>query len=296
MTLEQLRIFVKVVEAGSFSRAASVLGMQPSNVSRVMAQLEAELGVSLLERTTRKQSVTEAGKAVFERAKGVMAAIEDTVHVTQNIQAAPQGLLRVTCGVEFGMGAVGAWLRAYLARHPQVTVEVEYATRELDLVHEGFDLAIRSGPLPESRLVARKLGIVEYALYASPAHVQQHGAPASPAELAAHPVVVFTGAGLQQVWELHHPEQQEICKVAGQPRLRVNSGAEVLHAVLAGIGIGSLPNFIAKEHVANGRLVRVMTPWHPPPVTVYAVYPSNRYLTPKVRAFVDLASAQFPSM
>jgi LysR family transcriptional regulator, regulator for bpeEF and oprC len=292
MTLEQLRVFAKVVEAGSFTGAANVLGMQASNVSRVIAQLEAELGVSLLERTTRKQSVTEAGRAVFERATGVLAAIEDTVHVTQNIKAAPQGVLRITCGVEFGMNAVGAWAREYLACYPQVTLEVEYASRELDLVHEGFDLAIRAGPLAESRLAARKLGQLDYALYAAPTHLQKYGRPRVPEDISERPVVIFTGAGPRHLWTLR--DAGNTVKAQGSPRLRVNSGAEVLNAVLAGIGIGQLPDFIAQPHEAAGELIRVLAPWRPPSIEVYAVYPSNRYLTPKVRRFVDLACERFP--
>lgn len=292
MTLDQLRVFAKVVEAGSFTRAATVLAMQASNVSRVIAQLEAELGVTLLERTTRKQSVTEAGRAVFERATGVLAAIEDTVHVTQNIKAAPQGVLRITCGVEFGMNALGSWVREYLARYPQVSVEVEYASRELDLVHEGFDLAIRAGPLPESRLAARKLGRFDYALYATAGYVKRHGEPSVPSGLAARSVVVFAGAGSRHLWTLH--DASSTANAQGLSRLRVNSGTEVLNAVLAGIGIGQLPDFIARPHEKARELIRVLAPWRPPAVEVYAVYPSNRYLTPKVRRFVDLASEEFP--
>ncbi len=292
MTFEQLRVFVKVVEAGSFTGAATVLAMQASNVSRVIAQLEAELGVTLLERTTRKQSVTEAGRAVFERATGVLAAIEDTVHVTQNIKAAPQGVLRITCGVEFGMNALGTWVREYLARYPHVSIEVEYASRELDLVHEGFDLAIRAGPLPESRLAARKLGRFDYALYATPGYVQRQGEPSVPNDLTACPVVVFTGPGSRHLWTLH--DAGSTAKAQGLPRLRVNSGSEVLNAVLAGIGIGQLPDFIALSHEKARELIRVLAPWRPPAVEVYAVYPSNRYLTPKVRRFVDLACERFP--
>jgi LysR family transcriptional regulator, regulator for bpeEF and oprC len=294
MTLEQLRVLVKLVDAGSFTRAADVLGMQRSNVSRVLAQLEAELGVTLLERTTRKQHVSEAGRAVYERAVGVLAAIEDTLRVTQDMREEPRGLLRVTCGVEFGMAAVGGWVERYLERYPQVNIEVEYATRELDLVHEGFDLAIRAGPLTESRLAARQLGQFDYGLYASPRYLKRHRAPRTPDELASHALVIFTGNSSKPVWTLHHPAQREAVKATGMPRLLVNAGAGARDAIVRGLGIGQLPHVIANELVAQGQLQRVLAPWHPSSVTVHAVYPSNRYLTPKVRAFVDLALAHFP--
>jgi len=294
MTLEQLRVLVKVVEAGSFTRAADVLGMQRTNVSRAIALLESELGVTLVERTTRRQSVSEAGRAVYERAVGVLAAIEDTLRVTQRLQEEPQGHLRVTCGVEFGMAAVGAWVETFLERHPGCTAEAEYATREIDLVHEGFDLAVRAGPLPESRLVARRLGQFDYGLYASPSYRQRSGLPRSPEALADHDLVVFTGEGARPGWVLRHPERREPVKAQGMARLRVNAGAGVRSAVLRGLGIGQLPRVIADDLVEQGMLLPVMAPWHPDPVSVFAVYPSNRYLTPKVRAFVELARENFP--
>jgi LysR family transcriptional regulator, regulator for bpeEF and oprC len=294
MTLEQLRVLVKVVQAGSFTRAADVLGMQRSNVSRVIAQLEAELGVTLLERTTRTQSVSAAGREVYERALGVLDAVEDTLRVTQRVHEEPSGLLRLTCGVEFGMAAVGAWVEAYLERYPKVTVDAEYATRELDLVHEGFDLAIRAGPLQESRLVARPLGELLYGLYASPAYLRQRGMPATPADLPSHALVVFSGASPRPVWTLHKGTAREQIKVAGAARLRVNAGAGVRSALLRGLGIGQLPAVIADELVQHKLLQRVLPMWQPRAVQVFAVYPSNRYLTPKVRAFVDLAASGFP--
>ena len=296
MTLDQLRVLVKVVDAGSFTGAADVLGVQRSHVSRVIAQLEAELGVTLLERTTRRQSVSEAGQAVYERAVGVLAAIEDTVRVTQDLQAQPQGQLRITCGVAFGIAAVGGWVETFLARHPQCTAEIEYASRELDLVHEGFDLAIRTGPLPDSRLAARRLGSFDYALYASPAYKERFGLPTTPGALHEHRRIVFTGDGTPaRDWTLHHPQRRESVCIAGPTHLRVNAGAGVRSALLAGLGIGQLPQAVVGELVAEGRLLPVLTPWRPPAVEVFAVYPSNRYLTPKVRAFVELALELFPS-
>ncbi|MBL8330023.1 MAG: LysR family transcriptional regulator [Rubrivivax sp.] len=295
MTLEQLRVLVKVVDAGSFTTAADVLGVQRSHVSRVIAQLEAELGVTLLERTTRRQSVSEAGRAVYERAVGVLAAIEDTVRVTQDMRAQPQGHLRITCGVAFGIAVLSGWVETFLARHPQCTAEIEYASRELDLVHEGFDLAIRAGPLPDSRLAARRLGRFDYGLFASPAYVQRFGLPATPEALSGHRLVVFTGDSARTgAWMLQHPQQREPVRVAGPAQLRVNAGAGVRSALLAGLGIGQLPQPAAAELLADGRLQPVLLPWQPPAVEVFAVYPSNRYLTPKVRAFVDLALELFP--
>jgi LysR family transcriptional regulator, regulator for bpeEF and oprC len=307
MTLDQLAILVKVVEAGSFTRAADVLGLQRPNSSRAIAQLEAELGVTLLERTTRTQSVSEAGRAVYERAVGVLAAVDDARRVVQRSQDDPRGVLRLTCAVEFGMAAVGGWIESFLERYPLVSVEAEYATREIDLVHEGFDLAIRPGPLPESRLVARRLGEFRYGLYASPAYLGRRGLPRRPADLVSHDLVMFTGEGARAVWALHSTRRgsrsgtsarevvREVVRPAGPARLRVNAGAGVRSALLHGVGIGQLPDVMADDLVRSGALSRVLPGWRPDPVSVFAVYPSNRYLTPKVRAFVDLALAAFPA-
>jgi DNA-binding transcriptional LysR family regulator len=296
MTLEQLRILVKVVQSGSFTRAAELLGTQKSHVSRVVAQLEAELGAKLLERTTRTLSVTEVGREVFERAVGIATAVDDTVRLVQNVQGEPRGALRLTCGVEFGMLAVSGWIDEYLAAHPLVTAEVEYTSRVIDLVHEGFDLAIRVGALPASRLVARPLGRIEYALFACPQYLQRQGTPKAPDALRDHSLVMFSGATQRRGWQLV-PEggsEADAVRVDGPARLRVNNSFAVRDALLRSLGIGQLPLLIAAEPVAAGRLLPVLPRWQPPAVPVHAVYPSNRYLSPKVRAFIDLALARFP--
>ncbi|MCA9525957.1 MAG: LysR family transcriptional regulator [Myxococcales bacterium] len=293
MTLRQLEVLVKVVEAGSLTRAAGVLRMQRSNVSRALAELEAELGVVLLDRTTRRQSVTEAGREVYGRAVGILEAVAETHLLTQRLHDDPRGCLRLTCSVEYGMVVVGPLIEGYLARYPQTTVEVEYASRDIDIVHEGFDLAIRGGPLPDSSLVARKLGRFDYGLFASPAYVAARGAPETPEALGAHDVIHSSGQDVRPVWTLHHPQRAAPVRVEGQPRLRVNTGAAVRSAVLQGLGVAPLPTVMARAYVAQGQLQRLLAPWHPASVPVYAVYPQSRHLSPKVRAFVDLALSAF---
>jgi LysR family transcriptional regulator, regulator for bpeEF and oprC len=296
MTLEQLKILVKVVQCGSFTRAAELLQTQKSYVSRVVAQLEAELGTQLLERTTRTLSVTEMGREVFERAVGILGAVEDTARLVQNAQAEPRGVLRLTCGVEFGMLAVGHWVDEYLERHPMVSTDVEYTSRVLDLVHEGFDLGIRVGRVQESRLVARPLGELEYALFACPHYLQQRGHPETPEQLGGHSLVMFSGGTQRRGWALvpAGATERDAIKIEGPARLRVNNSFAVRDALLHSLGIGQLPLLIAAEGLAAGRLVPVLPAWRPPSIPVHAVYPSNRYLSPKVRAFVDLALERFP--
>jgi LysR family transcriptional regulator, regulator for bpeEF and oprC len=295
MTLEQLKILVKVVQSGSFTRAAELLETQKSYISRVIAQLEAELGAKLLERTTRALSVTEMGREVFERAVGILGAVEDTTRLVHNTQGEPRGLLRLTCGVEFGMLAVARWVNEYLEKSPMVTADVEYTSRVLDLVHEGFDLAIRVGRVEESRLVARQLGQLEYALFACPRYLERQGRPSAPEQLREHSLVMFSGGTHRRGWTLiPGGVERDAVKVEGPARMRVNNSFAVRDALLHSLGIGQLPLLIAMEGLAAERLVPVLAEWRPPAVPVYAVYPSNRYLSPKVRAFVDLALSRFP--
>jgi DNA-binding transcriptional LysR family regulator len=220
--------------------------------------------------------------------------VDDTLRATQRLHDTPQGLLRLTCGIEFGQVLLGSWIEDYLARYPKVAVEAEYTSRELDLVHEGFDLAIRGGPLPDSRLVARPLGSFDYGLFASPGYLRAHGRPAEPAELDAHELVFFSGGVVKAGWTLYHPQRETPVAVKAAARLRVNAGTGVRSSLLRGLGIGQLPWVMADDAVTQGLLEPVLWPWAPAPVAVHAVYPSNRYLTPKVRAFIDLALERFP--
>lgn len=296
MTLEQLRILVKVVQAGSFTRAAELLQTQKSYVSRVIAQLEAELGAKLLERTTRTLSVTETGQAVVERAVGILAAVEDTTRLVQQAQGEPRGQLRLTCGVEFGMLAVNGWVAEYLERFPEASADIEYTSRVLDLVHEGFDLSIRVGALPASRLVARSLGQLDYGLFACPLYLAKRGTPADLEALREHSLVMFSGGTQRRGWLLTPAAagEAEAVRIDGPVRLRVNNSFAVRDALLKSLGIGQLPLLIAAEALTAGRLVPVLPDWRLPTVPVHAVYPSQRYLSPKVRAFIDLALERFP--
>lgn len=292
MTLDQLQAYVKVVQSGSFTRAADVLGTSKGHLSRVLAQLEQQLGAKLLERTTRTLSMTETGKEVFERAVGILAAVDETQRVAQAAQGEPRGQLRLTCGVEFGQLAVTGWVGRFLERYPMVSCDVEYTSRVIDLVHEGFDLAVRIGPLPESRLVARRLGQIDYGLFACPRYVQRHGSPAAPDELGAHALVQFAGTSTRQGWVLERGRERHTVGVTA--RLRVNNSFAMRDVLLRSLGIGRLPLLVAADEVARGRLVPVLADWQTPSADVHAVYPSSRYLAPKVRGFIDLAAESFP--
>lgn len=293
MELQELSAFVKVVQTGSFTRAAESLGTQKAHLSRVITQLEKKLGVRLLERSTRSLSLTEVGREMFERAVGILGAVDDAKRSAQKTQAEPRGVLKLTCGVEFGMLAVSRWVADYLLRYPQVQVQAEFTGRLVDMVHEGFDLAIRLGNLPDSSLAARKLGDLEYGLFASPAYLARRGVPENPADLTRHDRLVFSGGASSQAlaWQLVSGDVQ--AEVTGAPRLLVNNSFSVRDAALQGLGIALLPLVVVREQLVQGTLVRVLPLWKRPDVPVHAVFPSARYLTPKVRAFIELGVAAF---
>ena len=291
MELSHLDTFVKVVQTGSFTRAAEQLHTQKAHVSRVVSQLEAELGVRLLERTTRSLSLTEIGREFFERAVGILGAADDARRAVQQAQGEPRGTLRLSCGVEFGMLAVNRWVRDYLLRHPDVNVDLEMTGRVVDLVHEGFDLAVRVGPLADSTLAARKLGELRYGLFAAPGYLRRHPPPRQPGDLAQHALIRFSGSRLRLVWTFTRgADTQRVEPVA---RLNANNSFAVRDAAVDALGIAQLPLLLAQPEVDAGRLVPVLADWQLPSAPVHAVFASARYLTPKVRAFIDLAVEAF---
>jgi LysR family transcriptional regulator, regulator for bpeEF and oprC len=293
MELAALQAFVKVVQTGSFTRAADALNTQKAHLSRVVSQLERELSVRLLQRSTRSLSLTEPGREFFERAHAILNSVDDARQAMQRIRGEPQGTLRLTCGVEFGLIAVSRWIADYLTAFPQVQVEADYSNRVVDIVHEGYDLAVRVGPLSDSSLAARRLGMLDYGLYASPGYLKARGIPAVPEDLSAHPLVVYEGAVVQGQWHLSRGD--EVWRLKLQPRLRVNTSLAVREALQRGLGVGLLPRRVAESSGSSDSLQRVLPDWAAPEVPVHAVFASSRYLTPKVRAFIDLAVERFGS-
>lgn len=291
MDLNELNALVKVVQAGSFTRAAETLSTQKAHLSRIITNLERKLGVRLLVRSTRSLSLTEIGREMFERAVGILAAVEETERVVQQMHAEPRGILKMTCGVEFGMIAVSGWINAYAARYPQVVVEADFSGRLIDLVHEGFDLAIRLGDLPDSSLAARRIGELDYGLFASPDYLAQHNLPFVPEDLMQHQLLVFSGGSHRNLWRFMQGANEK--KVELTPRLRINNIFAIRDAALHSLGIAQLPLLIGQRALKSGQLIQVLPEWNLPVVPVNALFPSNRYLTPKVRLFIDEAIELF---
>lgn len=288
MDVNQLAAFVAVVRAGSFTKAAELLGTQKAHLSRSVSRLESQLGVRLLQRSTRSLAVTEVGRELFERASGILGALDETEAAIRQTQREPTGTLKLTCGTEFGLLAVNGWIAAYLQRHPRMRVEAEFSNRVVDIIHEGFDVAIRVGSLADSDLAARKLGEVRYALYASPDYLRDRPEPADPGALAKHDLI-YSPSG-RSGWRLF--KGAEKAEIAHSPRLLVDNNLAARDLAAAGIGIALLPKFQV-ELLGDGRLVGILPGWERSPVPVHAVFASSRYLAPKVRAFVDHAKEGF---
>jgi LysR family transcriptional regulator, regulator for bpeEF and oprC len=293
MNLEQLAAFVAVVRARSFTAAANSLGMDKAQLSRVVSRLEGRLGVRLLQRSTRSLSLTEVGHEFYERAAAILAAVDDTEAAIQGTLGEPKGVLRLTCSVEVGILLVNGWIGSYLERHPQVRVDAEFSNRVADLIHEGFDLAIRVGHLPDSSLSARLLGEFQFALFASARYLRRHPPPEHPRDLVSHEIIMFSLAR-PALWRLSNDGKG--FEVNVPPRLVLDNNIVARDATVAGFGIALLPRFLVAPFVRDGRLVEVLRGWSGPSMPLHAVFPSSRYLAPKVRSFIDLARTEMPEV
>lgn len=290
MEISELKAFVKVVQTGSFTQAAELLNTQRTYISRLINQLESKLGVRLLARTTRAQSLTEVGREFYERAVSILASIEEAEQAIMQSQAQPTGVLKLTCSTEFGMMAVEQWITDYLTTYPHMRVEADFTNRKVDLVHEGFDLAIRVGELPDSSLIARLLGHVRYGLFAAPNYLKQTGEPQTPADLKTHHTISFIGNAQRTEWLLHHRHQPESsAHIELKPRYNVSNISAAKQAAINSIGIALLPCITAHSAVEMKQLVHLLPGWHPNDVPIHAVYTSARYVSPKVRSFIELA-------
>jgi DNA-binding transcriptional LysR family regulator len=292
LNTDHLRLFLTVLAAGSFTRAADLARSDKAHVSRVIARLEDQLGTRLLNRSTRSLSPTDAGQELAARARAILNALTEAEEALKGRADQPRGRLRITCGYEFGLLAVNGWVRALLERWPEISVEVDFTNRVADIVHEGFDLAIRVGRLPDSDLVARKLGEVDYGFYAAPVYLGQNGAPEHPAGLRADAFIGFTGSPAEVACGA------ETCALPSGPRYLANTNMAVRDMAVAGLGVALLPSFQAAPLVAAGQLTPVLRGWSRPPVEVNAVMPSSRLISATTRAFIDLArdSNEFKSM
>lgn len=289
--LAGMQVFAKVVELKSFSRAAERLDLSRGMTSRYIAQLEEHLGVRLINRTTRHLSLTEAGGNYYQKAVQILALVAESEQEAASDVATPRGTLRISCSVAFGGTRLGEAIGAYLQKYPQVKVDTLLCERMVDLVDEGFDLAIRVADSIAPGLVARPLTPVRFIACASPDYLQRYGTPATPADLAEHNCLTFAESDIPREWRFKREGHTSMVKVQGN--FHGNNGNILCNAAASGLGIIYQPTFLTHELLRSGRLVRVLPEWETDRFTAYAVYPHRQFLLPKVRSFIDFMIGHF---
>lgn len=287
----EMQAFVAVVDAGSFVRGADALQMSKSVVSRLVSELEERLGVRLLQRTTRKLSLTWEGERFHERCKELLAGVGDAEGEITHHAGEVIGELRVSAPATFGLTHLAPLWPVFMARHPKLTLDVTLADRFVDLVDEGYDVAVRIAQLSDSSLVSRRLATTRLVLCATPAYLRAHGKPASPVDLTAHTVFAYKLLSTGDQWHFEGPEGKTTVRVT--PRMRSNSGDSCCEAALQHQGIVLQPSFLVGAHLDSGALVEVMPAYRSLELGIYAVYPSRKQLAPKVRLLVDFLVESF---
>jgi len=288
---KEMQAFAAVADAGSFVRAAEALQVSKTAVSRLIGDLEARLGVRLLHRTTRRLSLTAEGELFHARCKALTADVEEAEAEVTARAGEAVGLLRLNVPVSFGLMHLAPLWPAFLQQHPKVTLDVTLADRIIDLVDEGYDLAVRIAQLPASSLVSRKIASTRLVLCASPDYLRRHGEPSHPADIARHNVFTYTLLATGDTWNFEGPDGPVEVKVT--PRLRSNNGDTCCAAALQHQGIVLQPSFMVSHHLRAGALVEVLPQYRSLELGVYTVYASRRHVTPKVRVVVDFLVAAF---
>ena len=280
-----MQVFTKVVELKSFAKAADKLDMSRGMASRYVSQVEEHLGVRLINRTTRHLSLTEAGSAYYEKAMQVLALVAETEHMAENDVAAPRGTLRITSSQAFGGSLLGEVMSAYLKENPEVKIRSFLCERMVDLVDEGYDLALRVADTLPPGLIARPFTTIRMVVCAAPEYLQRHGTPSHPHELTSHNTLNFADSEIDKEWTFKKDGESVGVKLQGN--FFANNGNILCNAAVGGLGIVYQPTFLVHEHLRSGRLVRLFDDWQTDEMKAYIVYPNRKFLLPKVRTFID---------
>ena len=288
---EEMQHFVRIVEAGSISQAAEQLGLAKSGVSRRLTELEARLGVRLLNRTTRRSSLTEAGRTFYEGAVKLLSDVAELDALVADSEASLQGRLRLAAPLSFGLGHLAPAIEEFVRAHPGVVIDIDFSDRQVDLVAQGVDLAVRIAELGDSSLKARRICPIRLMLCASPDYLERRGTPRSPEELAQHQVLHYDIGGGPVLKLADGRGGERLLPV--RPHLVANNGEFLRDMAIAGHGIVLVPTFIAWRAVALGELVPLMRDFWPTPLNAYAVYPQTRYLSRRARGFIDFLAERF---
>ncbi len=289
--LTSMAVFVKAVDMGSFSAAADALEMSPQLVGKHVQDIEQRLGVRLLNRTTRRQSLTDFGRAFYERSKIVLAEVEIAESLAAETRATPTGKLRINAPVSFGMKTLAPKLPEYMRRYPKVDVELSLSNRAVDLVDEGYDVVFRVGELSDSGLIARPLAPYRFVLCAAPSYLESRPPVLTPADLEQNECLVFAHTELRTHWSFDGPEGRVVVPV--QTRLVADHDEPLLHAALAGMGILLQPFEVVRVALAEGSLVRLLPDYEAPSRPMHVLYAPDRRITPKLRSFLDFSVEVF---
>jgi DNA-binding transcriptional LysR family regulator len=286
LDLNSLKVFERVASLKSFTAAARELGLPKSNVSRSVARLEEELGTRLFQRTTRAVVLTPTGAALLDRSSAIIANLKEALNYVGSLGGQPRGTLKINAGIGFGINVLAEQLPEFLRRYPNISVSLDLQSQPADLVAEAVDVAVRLGPLPDSGLVAVKLGEMRRYLCAAPAYLKRCGSPKSIQDILRHDTIEMPGpSGRCRPWTFSRGGESIELEVA--PRISVNEALTIYRLVINGAGLGIISGYLCAPEIAADRLVRLFTDWSPPPVEVNLVFPSRRELAPAVRAFVD---------
>ncbi|GAB7523110.1 LysR family transcriptional regulator [Paraburkholderia sp. 2C] len=291
MELDDIRALVEIVRAKGFAQAARRLGLSKSIISRRIARLEDELGTVLFNRTTRGINLTEAGQECYERGQAILTQMTEAREAITFSQAEIAGRLRVSLPLSFGLRRMSRFLACIYSIHPRLELDVSYNDRTVDMLSEGFDVAVKMGRLKDSTLVARQVTSVKFILVASPEYLSRNGEPATPKDLEHHPCLIYTGGCTRQRWQFYKEAKKTVISPTG--RLFIDNGEGLVQAVEAGLGIAALSDFIVIEGLESGRLVHVLPSFSMQESPLYVVRPPGARSTAKIRAFTELFISSF---
>lgn len=291
--LTAMQVFAEVATSGNFSATAQRLDMSRAMVTRHVAHIEQWLGTRLLQRTTRRVTLTDAGEQALRRCQQLLALVAEAEDEIAPPDGVLRGQLRVTCSMSFGHSHLAAALSDFLALHPQLKIDLDLGDRALNLIEARIDLAIRISNDPDPMLVARPLAPCDSVLVASPAYLTAHGTPQQPSDLTQHTCLGHANFG-RSIWHFTRDGQSE--QVSVGTRMTANDATALLHAALAGGGIALQPTYLARVHIASGALHELLPQWQLPPMAIYALYPSRRHLSPAVRALLDFLVERFSTL
>lgn len=289
--IEDMSVFVRIVDAGGISKAAEQLGMAKSAVSRRLNELETKLGVRLLNRTTRQSSLTEAGINFYDRAVRIIEDVDELNALTTDANTALRGNINLAAPLSFGVSHLSDAIDEFIKLHPDILINIDFSDRQVDLIEEGLDLAFRIAQLKDSSLIARRICPIKILLCASPAYIKQFGKPNSPEDLKHHQLLHYNMTGSQH-WQLMDKDQT-LHRIKIDAHIAANNGEFLRNMAIAGRGIVSTPTFISWQAIKDRKLIPVMQDYSPISINAYAVYPKNRYVSLRLRAFIEFLIDRF---